>query len=289
MFKPIVFVSTFVYFAGAMELQEMHIIGPHNKSDEVSLCSAQTELTRSYEARELGWVPAMYEASGLKECMSREFFMANALREIKERMAVASCCSGIQDCGEKQESFSAADCQDLFMGLNVSLSLATLLVTTALGFNGKMPYKFPENLVDGSCFKAQFLLNYTAGMDWAHWCIDQSTKFNIPCNVTAAQESFNKTGHGLPQPSFCCYGIADQKCYEVGQSYNKNSYPALYSQAQWDAWKPFMIACPAILAVQLGYLGGKKLRRYLRHRSSQPLTVADDPLLVQTKEETLQV
>jgi hypothetical protein len=289
MFKPIVFVSTFVYFAGAMELQEMHIIGPHNKSDEVSLCSAQTELTRSYEARELGWVPAMYEASGLKECMSREFFMVNALREIKERMSVVACCPGLQDWCDERECASGDDCESLFMGANVSLSLTTLLVTAALGFNGKMPFKFPANLVDGSCVKAQLLLNYTAGRDWAHWCIDQSTKFNTPCNVTAAQESFNKTGHGLPQPSFCCYGIADQKCYEVGQSYNKNSYPALYSQAQWDAWKPFMIACPAILAVQLGYIGGKKLRRYFRHRSSNPLTVADATLLVQTKEETLQV
>lgn len=287
MLKQVMIISSFFSFAQGMELQ---LMGPYNNYDlEVQLNRLQEDLTRSYEARELAWVPAMYAASGLKECMSREFFMVNALREIKERMAVSSCCSGIQDCGEKQESFSAADCHDLFMGLNVSFSLAAFVATMLLGFAGKMPYKFPENLVDGSCFKAQFLLNYTAGMDWAHWCIDQSKKFNTPCNVTAAQESFNKTGHGLPQPSFCCYGIADQKCYEVGQSYNKNSYPALYSQAQWDAWKPFMIACPAILAVQLGYIGGKKLRRYFRHRSSNPLTVADATLLVQTKEETLQV
>lgn len=289
MFKQIVFLLTFVYFAGAMDLQQLHIKGPHDKTDEVSLCSAQTELTRSYEARELGWVPAMYEASGLKECMSKECFMVNALCEIKERMTIASCCSGIQDCGEKQESFSAADCQDLFMGLNVSFSLAAFVATMLMGFSGTMPHKFPENRVDGSCMTAQILFNYTAGMEWAHWCIAQSNKFDIPCNVKAAQESFNKTGHGLPQPSFCCYDIADQKCHEIGIEYNKNIYPELRQQAQWDAWKPFVIACPAIVAVQLGYLGGKKLRRYMRQRSSQPLTACQAPLVVEANGEAMQV
>lgn len=283
MIKRLLIASSFVFFAHAMELQ---LMGPYDRYDlEVHLNRSEEDLTRSYEARELGWVPAMYDASGLQDRMSKECFMVNALREIKERMAIARCCPELQDCVSDRPCVDSNDCESLFMGANLIGSTAAFAVTLAMAANAKMPLPFPERLVTTSCFMAQVTFNYTKGMEWAHSCIITSMKFDTPCNVTAAREEFNRNGGGLPQPSFCCYGIADQKCHEIGVDYNKNIYPELRQQAQWDAWKPFLIACPAILAVQLGYIGGKKLRRYLRQRPSQPFCVATGQSLLMQAEQ----
>lgn len=283
MFKHLLLVSSFIFCADAMELHELHMIRPHNKSDEVSISNAGTELTRSYEAHELGWVPAMYDASGLQDCMSKECFMVNALREIKERMTPANCSPRLQDSAEDIKELPACDGEHLFMGANLIGSFAALTTTLVMATSVKMPLPFPERLVSGSCVWVKLILNYTTGMEWADSCIVRSMKYDTPCNVTAAREAFNKNGGGQPQPSFCCYDIADKKCYEVGVDYNKNIYPAVHNQALWDAWKPFMIACPAILAVQLGYIGSIHLRRYLRHKEAL-IDVQAEPLLMQVSE-----
>lgn len=179
------------------------------------------------------------------------------------------------------------DCESLFMGANFALSFTAFVWTAILGLNGgNKPLKFPERLVMGSCSIAKWIFNYTQGMEWADNCNIQSMKTDQPCNVTAAREEFNKNGGYFYDASACCYDMADPMCYQKGVEYNKQVYPALHQQAQWDAWKPFMIAAPAILAVQLGYIGGKKLRRYMRQRQQQPFSVAaDQPLLVETKME----
>lgn len=271
-------ISGFFSFAQGMELQ---LMGPYDKYDlEVHLNRSEEDLTRSYEAREMAWVPRMYEVSGLKGCMSRERFMVNALQKIRESMAATRCCPGLQDCVEGIKELPARDWESLFMGANLIGSFAALTTTLVMATNVKMPLPFPERLVSSSCVWAKLILNYTAGIEWANSCIVQSMQFDTPCNVTAAREAFNKNGGGVPQPSFCCYDIADSECHKVGLNYNKNIYPELHNQTLWDAWKPFMIACPAILAVQIGYVGGKKLRRYLRQNGRVPFTVAPSPLLL---------
>ena len=284
MLKHILLISSFVFFASAMELKELHMMGPQNKSDKVSISAAQTELTRSYEGRQMGWVPAMYDASGL-ECMSRECFMVNALREIKERMTLVRCCPGLQDCVSDRPCVDSNDCESLFMGGNLTLSVATAIFTLVMGFNAQMPLKFPERLVAGSCAMTKYIFNYTQGMEWAEYCITNSMKLDKPCNVTAARQQFNQFGGPYSDASSCCYAQADPYCHKVGVYYNTYTYPEVYNQAQWDAFKPFMIACPAILAVQLGYIGSKKLRRWMRQRQAPQFRVAaQQPLLIASGE-----
>ena len=123
---------------------------------------------------------------------------------------------------------------------------------------------------------AQSVFGYNAGMEWVEIYNAMAMKTDIPCNVTAAREAFNKNGGGNPQPSFCCYDIADPLCYQKGLEYNQNVWPALHSQAVWDAWKPFIIAAPTVVAFQLACLAGYKIGRYMKKRAKdKQLIVAD--------------
>lgn len=84
-----------IYNANTMSMQMVPLL-PYQKQNDLS--DAQAYLTRSFEAHEMSWLPRMYIASGFSQRMSREFFIINTLTKIKESMANARCCPGLQDC-----------------------------------------------------------------------------------------------------------------------------------------------------------------------------------------------
>lgn len=262
--------------------RSMQILHEYSQSDQhkdkLELSWPEVELEQRSTARAMSWLPALYDASGLKHCMSRECFMVNALQKIRESMANTRCCPGLQDCAQDVECLPARDWESLFMGANIFSSSAVALWTLIYGLTGPdKPLKFPETPVMGSCFRAEYIFGDSRGMEYAHDCQVSSYLINNPCNYTQL---------GAPRVSQCCFDIADPTCYQFGLRYNKETYPALHAQAVLDQWKPFFIAGTAIIIVQLGYYAGYKLRRYLKKRVLQPFEapIPDAPIVEEITE-----
>lgn len=287
MFKKVILFTSFFSFVQAME---QHLIA-FQGNDEHAVNRREEDLVRAYEAHEMRWLPDMYEASGLSCQMSKPFFCVNALAKMKELMENARCCPGLQDCMEEMPDGSVECCGFSLLAIEGFGSFMALVMTLVHAVNApngpNKPWKFPEGRVQTSCMIAELLFNYTAGSEWAHDCIIQSMKIDQPCNVTASREAFNKNGGGyFYDASACCYDKADPVCYQEGLRYNKEVYPKLHSQEVWNAWKPFMIAAPTVVALNLGILAGYRLRRYLRERARAPFRVAaTQPLLIDAEEE----
>ena len=142
-FKKILLIASLFSNIGALEYQLLRRV----PSDEIATIGhADTQLVGSYEAHEMRWVPEMYAASGLTNCMSKECFMINALAKIKESMDDYRCCPGLRDyvqsCNvSKEEVFGG------LFALNVTSSAFALLHNRYNGLvNGaEKPMKFPEN------------------------------------------------------------------------------------------------------------------------------------------------
>lgn len=262
--KQIALSVAFFSCSGAMELQ---VVQYQQEQEGVALSNIEDELARSAQAHEMRWVPKMYEASGLSCQMTRPFFVVNALREIKECMENTRFCPALKD---YKEEFSEETCNTLLMLFNAIGSTVALTVTFSMGLAGLNPektLKYPEKVIDTSCFKAMVFFNDSRGMDWVNLCESKSKMYDKP---------YNYTHLGAFQVSNLCFTEGDLKCFQEGLRYNKEIYPALRAQALWDAWKPFMITVPSIAAIQLGIIAGYKIRRYLRHRAQVPV----QPLLV---------
>lgn len=270
--KQIVLSAIFFSCSGAMELQIIQNLQRQQEQEKIALSSVEDALAKAVLAHEMRWVPQMYEASGLSCQMSKPFFIVNALSEIKERMENTRCCPGLQDCVEE---CSQETCCTSLMVCNVMGSTVAFALTLAMGLaalNSECPRKYPERVVDTSCFKAEVFFNDSRGIDWINSCISQSKMNDKP---------YNYTQMGELQVSNLCFTQGDLKCFQEGLKYNKEIYPALRAQAVWDAWKPFMIAGPMVFGIQLALLVGYKLRRYMRQNARQPFRVAaDQPLLI---------
>jgi hypothetical protein len=301
MFKRMLLVSNFVFFAHAMELQQLHIKGSHDKSDEASLCSAQTELTRSYEARELGWVPAMYQASGFSDRMSREFFCVNALAKIKEAITEQASRKLLQigaDLGGSSVVEDRSDRSVNWLAANISTSVAALMGT----FIYKVNYEYPQivfkkplevstNLVMTSCLRLLGQLNQSWGMEWAHECIMKSNQYDAPCNVTAARIEFERNGKYFYDASACCFDHIDPACNKAMVDYMNTTYPLLYAAAQNEyehanhlqelAIKargvPFYTVLSTVVTLNMLFqLAGYKYRAIMKARAEHPVPSAQE-------------
>ncbi|GMU18992.1 MAG: hypothetical protein AMXMBFR12_01840 [Candidatus Babeliales bacterium] len=274
--KQIIVCAIFFSCMAAMELQVIQDRQKQQEREQVSLSSIEDELARSVHAHEMRWVPEMYEASGLSRQMTKPFFIVNALREIKERMENTRFCPALKD---YTEEFSEETCNTLLMLFNAVGSTVAFALTLSWGLaslDAEKPRKYPEKVVDTSCFKADVFFNDSRGTDWINWCISQSKMNDKP---------YNNTQLGGVQVSNLCFAEGDLKCFQEGLRYNKEMYPVLRAQALWDAWGPFLITAPSIVAIQLGIIAGYKIRRYLRNRtcvSVQPLLVGQE--IVATEE-----
>lgn len=239
----IVFGLTCALSVRALELQELPMMREHDRTPVSVLSSAQTELIRSYEARELAWVPAMYEASGFSDRMTREFFCVNALAKIKEAITEQASHKLLQigaDLGGSSvlEDRSARSVN--WLAANILTSFVALVGTYIYKVNYeyppqivfKKPLEVSTNLVANSCVRLQWQLNQSWGMEWAHECIMKSNQYDAPCNVTAAQIEFERNGKYFYDASACCFDHINPVCNKAMVDYMNITYPLLYAAAQ---------------------------------------------------------
>jgi hypothetical protein len=294
-------ILSFTSLINAMEGQELHIIGPHDKSDSVSLSSAQTELTRSYEARKLAWLPRMYVASGFYDRMSREFFCVNALAKIKE--AITEQASGkllqvgadlggsskIEDGSDRSANWLAANILTSFVALMGTFIYKVSCTYPQIAF--KEPMKLGTYLVATSCLRLQGQLNQSWGMEWAHECIMKSNQYDAPCNVTAARIELERNGKYFYGASPCCFDKIDPVCNKAMVDYMNNTYPMLYASAQNEyehanhlrdlAIKarsvPFYVVLPTVVTLNMLFqLAGYKYRAMIKERAEQSVPCAQE-------------
>lgn len=291
MIMHLLLILSFTSLINAMEPQELHLIGPQNKNDEVSISVAQTELTRAYEGRQMGWVHAMYDASGLSGCMSRECFMVNALAKMKkaitdEENKLAVLKVGAYLGGESLME-EAPDNKCGLFAANCLVSGITLLATALYWINNPasddIHVSFPPSIrltpVQTSCNRLYLVLNETWGWDKYRECWDSSLAFEVPCNATAL---------GKGETSFCCWAKFDPECNKQIIYYMNNTYPVLHAQAQTlyeklyhhaklAAGTSFYIAAPTIVTLNLLFqLARYKYQRITRERAAASSVIADE-------------
>lgn len=262
-----------------------------SQDDQISDKDAQTfklsrpeiELEKQSTAQSMSWLPALYDASGLSHCMSRECFMVNALAHIKEAITkeenkVAVLKVGAYLGGESLTEETPDSKCGLFAA-NCLVSSITLLATALYWINNPaaddIDVKFPPSIrltpVQTSCNRLYLVLNDTWGWDKYRECWDSSLTLNVPCNATAM---------GKGETSFCCWAKFDPECNKQIIYYMNSTYPELYAQAQtlydklYDhaklaAGTSFYIAAPLIITSNIVFqLARYKYRRIMRERAA---------------------
>lgn len=242
---------------------------------------AEVYLERSSREGVMNWLPALYDASGLSYCMSKECFMVNALVKIKEaitneenKLACLRVCADLGGSSllEDEQPYSPS----LLFGVNTLVSGMGLLNTFLYMMTDPVvSVAYPRSIritpVQTSCSRLFLVFNQTWGMDWYRECWDKSFAFNKPCNGTAL---------GYGPTSFCCWDKVDPACNKQIVDYMNTTYPQLYvqadalhekllNQAKLSVAMPFYIAAPTVITLNLLFqLARYKYRRIMRERNA---------------------
>ncbi len=249
----------------------------------IQLNLQEKNLVQSYQAHCMAWLPALYEASGLSQSMSKECFMVHALREIKkaitdEQNRLAILKAGAYLGGESLTQ-EERDGKDYLCAANFFVSGLTLLSALLYwGAPDDIQVSYPPSIrltpVQTSCARLYYALNETWGWDNYKDCWYGSLKLNTPCNATAL---------GQGETSFCCWARFDPECNRRIINYMNNTYPVLYEQAQRQYHNAkigagifFYTAAPTIVTLNLLFQLARYKYRSMIRAKAQDLVCADE-------------